>query len=146
VARVPGNGFFVLPGTGAYVIEVTSSEANAVGGYTVSLGDPSTPYGVTGTVSTGVVGLAGVTVTFSIVAGGGSIPAPATTGAGGGWVQAGCSTGTVYRATPSLAGYVFSPPSLDFDAPASLNFTATAVGCSAFTPTPIAIGQTLSGT
>src|SRR5436853_1575180 len=68
------------------------------------------------------------------------------TDASGLFSQTGFTAGTVYRATPSLSGYVFSPPSLDFDAPANLNFTATALGCSGFTATPITVGQTLNGT
>src|SRR5438552_3747505 len=68
------------------------------------------------------------------------------TDASGLFSQTGFTAATVYRATPSLSGYVFSPPSLDFHGPANLNFTATALGCSGFTATPITVGQTLNGT
>ena len=132
VVRIPDGGFFTLPTTGTYIIEVTSTVANAAGDYTVTLGDPSTPYAVAGTVKSGAVGLSGVTMMLSSVAGGGPIPAPVSTDASGFWTQTDFSTGTVYRATPSLSGYVFSPPSLDFHAPANLSFTATALGCSGF--------------
>ena len=55
VVRIPDGGFFTLPTTGTYIIEVTSAAANAAGDYTVTLGDPSTPYAVAGTVKSGAV-------------------------------------------------------------------------------------------
>src|SRR5207244_2469441 len=141
-----GDGFFVLPATDTYLIEVTSTATNVTGAYSVTLADPSTAYGVTGTVQRGGVALSGVTVTFTQVAGTGALPGAVMTGASGLFSQTGFTAATVYRATPSLSGYVFTPPSLDFDAPANLNFTATALGCSGFTATPITVGQTLNGT
>src|SRR5438552_18155111 len=61
------------------------------------------------------------------------------------WSQTGFVPGTVYRATPSLSAYVFSPVSADFDAPGVVNFTAHPITCSAFTVTPLTVGQTVSG-
>src|SRR5207244_2347849 len=141
-ARIPsGDGFFVLPATDTYLIEVTSTATNVTGAYSVTLADPSTAYGVTGTVQRAGVALSGVTVTFTQVAGTGALPGAVMTGASGLFSQTGFTAGTVYRATPSLSGYVFSPPTLDFHAPANLNFTSTALGCSGFAATPITVGQ-----
>src|SRR4029453_1627550 len=43
-ARIPsGDGFYTLPSTDTYFIEVTSLAANAVGAYQVTLGDVDTP-------------------------------------------------------------------------------------------------------
>src|SRR5207244_8604164 len=126
-ARIPsGDGFFVLPATDTYLIEVTSTAVNVTGAYSVTLADPSTAYGVTGTVQRGGVALSGVTVTFTQVAGTGALPVAGMTGASGLFSQTGFTAATAYRATPSLSGYVFSPPTLDFHAPANLNFTSTA--------------------
>ena len=44
---------------------------------------------------------------------------------------------TAYRVIPSEVGYIFGPPSQDFAAAATLNFTAYPITCSAFTVTPI---------
>src|SRR5439155_11882192 len=74
-ARIPsGDGFFVLPATDTYLIEVTSTAVNVTGAYSVTLADPSTAYGVTGTVQRGGLALSGVTVTFTQVAGTGALP------------------------------------------------------------------------
>src|SRR5262249_36551495 len=144
-ARIPsGDDFFVLPATDTYFIDVTSTAVNVTGAYSVTLSDVSTVYGGTGWVQTGGVGLGGVTVTFTKVAGSGALPGVVMSSAAGLFSQGGFAGGTVYRATPSLPGYVFNPPSLDFEAPANLNFTATAIGCGAFAPTPITVGQMLN--
>src|SRR5262249_2772181 len=143
-ARIPsGDDFYVLPATGTYLIDVSSTAANATGPYTVTLADTSTTYGVAGTVKSAGTGLGGVMLTFTAVAGSGTVPGAVTTTAAGGFGQTGFAPATVYRVTPSLPGYVFTPPTLDFDAPANLNFTATAIGCAGFTATPITVGQTL---
>src|SRR5262249_13351787 len=140
LARIPSSGFFVLPTTGTYVIEVTSTVGNATGNYTLTLGDPTTQYAVAGTVTNNSVGVSGVPMTFSVAAGGAPVPAAALTNGPGVWTQPGFKTGTVYRVPPSLSGFVFNPTSRDFAAPTSLNFTATAIGCAGFTVTPITVG------
>src|SRR5437870_3969516 len=142
VVSIPsGGGSFTLPTTDTYLIEVSSS---ATGSYLLTLGGPSTPYTMTGAVPSGGP-LAGVTITFSVVAGPGAVPTAVTTDAAGVWSQTGFVPGTVYRATPSLSAYVFSPVSADFDAPGVANFTGYPITCSAFTVTPITVGQTVSG-
>src|SRR5439155_2127397 len=51
-----------------------------------------------------------------------------------------------YRATPSLAQYIFNPETVDFSAFApALNFSGYFIGCGGFVGTPITVGQTLSG-
>jgi hypothetical protein len=61
-------------------------------------------------------GVAGVTVTFSVVTGGGEVPEAVVTGGNGDWSREGFWSGTTYRATPSLGGAFFLPVSRDFDA------------------------------
>src|SRR5437870_7720510 len=122
VVSIPsGGGSFTLPTTDTYLIEVSSY---ATGSYLLTLGGPSTPYTMAGAVTSGGP-LAGVTITFSVVAGPGAVPTAVTTDAAGGWRQTGFVPGTVYRATPSLSAYVFSPVSADFEAPGVVNFTAS---------------------
>lgn len=60
------------------------------------------------------VRVSGVTMTFTRVSGNGNLPQPAKTDENGNWKQSGFELGTTYRVTPSLADYVFDPPSMDF--------------------------------
>ncbi len=69
-----------------------------------------------------------VMLTFTRVSGIGALPAPVQPDTGNepalAWKQAGFETGTVYRVTPSLEGFVFSPLHIDFDGEkGELNFT-----------------------
>ncbi len=69
-----------------------------------------------------------VKLTFTRVSGSGPLPPSVQPSAGNdpamGWKQSGFETGTVYRVTPSLEGFVFSPAHLDFDGEkGDLNFT-----------------------
>ncbi|MBY0505997.1 MAG: pre-peptidase C-terminal domain-containing protein [Bryobacteraceae bacterium] len=43
-SRIPANGFFTLPSTGTYVIEVTTFAANATGAFTLTITSPSCGY------------------------------------------------------------------------------------------------------
>lgn len=61
--------------------------------------------------------IAGVTVTFTRTAGTGAMPAPVVTDLNGRWTQTGFRAGSSYRATPSYASYLFSPPTKDFSGP-----------------------------
>jgi hypothetical protein len=75
----------------------------------------------------GGFGIAGVTMTFTIVKGSGNTPAPVTTDASGKWSQTGFTAGVIYRVTPSKLGLSFTPKWLDFSANnTALNFTAKA--------------------
>jgi hypothetical protein len=74
-------------------------------------------------------GIADVLVSFAVVAGGGSVPSAVRTTSSGDWQASGFRDGTTYRATPSLAGFSFTPSSQEFSAARTdLNFTATAAG------------------
>src|SRR5207253_4521169 len=138
VVSIPsGGGSFTLPTTETCLVEVSSS---ATCSYRLTLGGRSTPYTMTGAVTSGGP-LAGVTITFSVVAGPGAVPTAVTTDAAGMWGEPGFVPGTGYRATPSLPAYVFSPVSADFDAPGVANFTAYPITCSAFAVTPITVGD-----
>jgi uncharacterized protein (TIGR03437 family) len=68
-----------------------------------------------------------VTLTFTRVAGSGALPAPINPIEGPaplGWKAAGFETGTTYRVTPNLDGFVFTPASRDFSGEKSdLDFT-----------------------
>src|SRR4029453_19054329 len=142
-ARIPvGAGFVSLPAAGTFVIEVSSTDT---GSYALTLAGPGTTYSVSGHVTSGSSGLAGVTMTFSVVAGTGALPGAVTTDSTGGWSQTGFEPGTVYRVTPSKAGYLFTPGFVDFNGAAGINFTATGITCSAFTVVPIAVGETKTG-
>jgi hypothetical protein len=75
---------------------------------------------VTGFVGdTNAFGFENVTVTFSRVSGTGAVPAAVKTNIDGLWTQTGFAFGTIYRATPVLAGFVSSPSSLPFAAPSN---------------------------
>ncbi|HYP27020.1 MAG TPA: SBBP repeat-containing protein [Blastocatellia bacterium] len=67
-------------------------------------------------VNIGILGIPGVTVTFTRVSGTGALPAPVTTNAFGNWSQTGFEFGTTYRATPAKRRFTFAPTSTDFSA------------------------------
>lgn len=131
---IPSKGFYSLPHTGTYTIEVTSFNKNSVGAYTLNVSKPSN-YMTSGWIQTSGdswvyrdgSSLQGVTMTFSKVSGSGTvIPAPAVTDAAGKWVQKGFQVGNVYKVTPTKAGYTFSPAYLTYDAMRTrLNFKAS---------------------
>ena len=80
-------------------------------------------------VSSDGVGLAGVKLSFSIVAGGCEAPTDVQTDNDGKWAQSEFEPGTTYRVTPSSASrgirLAFAPSSLDFNGPSNtLNFTS----------------------
>jgi len=84
------------------------------------------PFGVSGrllTASGAPFRQAGVTMTFLCLSGPAPTLFPAQTNANGEWSQTGFATGAIYSVIPSIAGYVFSPEILDFDAATTeLNF------------------------
>jgi M6 family metalloprotease-like protein len=69
-------------------------------------------FSASGSVTAGGSPLSDVTVTFSVVSGTGSAPAPVLTVAGG-WSQSGFEAGTVYRITPTKRNYKFKPDHID---------------------------------
>jgi len=94
----------------------------------------SNAFSVSGIVSTdsnpfgcGNAPVSQVLLTFSRISGTGAVPpAVQPSLSNRTWSQTGFEPGTVYRVTPSLAGYVFSPASYDFDgAKSDLNFGAS---------------------
>ncbi len=92
------------------------------------------PFDVSGVVTAGGSGLSGVTMMFSRISGTGTIPAAVTTDGSGAWSQTGFQSGTIYRVTPSKAGYTFSPAYRDFSgASTSLNFAGTPLPPAAIT-------------
>src|SRR5439155_15073346 len=104
VVSIPsGGGSFTLPTTDTYLIEVSSY---VTGSYLLTLGGPSTPYTMAGAVTSGGP-LAGVTITFSLVAGPGAVPTAVRSDAAGTWSQTGVLLGSGYRAAQSLSAYVF---------------------------------------
>lgn len=66
---------------------------------------------LTGTVKAleGGIGIAGVTMNFSVVSGHGSLPRAAVTDSQGKWSQSGFDNDTTYEVTPSREGFAFSP-------------------------------------
>src|SRR5262249_54583103 len=148
VTRLPSANSYTLPSGGTFLIEVSAAFANATGAYQVTLGSSTTPFPISGRVTVGRPGpgLANVTMTFTRLAGSGALPGPVTTDADGYWFQTGFEPGTSYRVTPSLATYDFHLPRQDFTQATTLDFTAAFIECSAFAVTPIAVGETKSGT
>jgi len=94
---------------------------------TATLSTSTSLFGVSGQVAaSGGGGVSGVTMSFSVVSGSGSVPASVQTDGSGNWSQSGFQPGTTYRVTPSKSGYTFNPTSLDFSgASTTLNFTGT---------------------
>src|SRR5262249_8935741 len=139
------SGWFALPPTGPFLIEVSSLSANATGTYQVTLGSPATRFPANGrvTLGNGGPGLANVSMTFTRVTGSGALPDPVITDASGFWSQTGFDPGTTYRVTPSLATYDFRYPHQDFTQAATLNFPApsTAAACDAPKSGPLAAGD-----
>lgn len=125
-----GAGKIVIGVVDATNLVAESNEGNnrlassAIGGAPVP-----TSYSASGRVAdSGGAALSGVSLSFSLVSGTGSVPAAATSDSSGNWTASGFVSGNVYRATPSKTGNTFSPVSLDFSAASSaLNFTAAAV-------------------
>ena len=71
-------------------------------------------------------GLGAVRMTFTRVSGIGAVPAAVTTDSRGNWSQSGFEGGSVYRASPALSGWRFSPSSRDFSAAGTLaSFTGS---------------------
>ncbi|GEM_PF-2924655 len=70
--------------------------------------------------------LKGVALTFTRVSGAGAIPAPVVTDANGFWVASGFGAATIYRVTPKVSGYLYTPAYRDFSTPSgTLNFTGS---------------------
>ncbi len=70
-------------------------------------------------------GIGRVTISFSLVSGGGDVPAAAQTDDNGNWAQRGFEPGTTYRVTAAKSRQSFSPSSRDFGSPNdALNFTS----------------------
>jgi len=121
-----------VPGTGSYsVVWTYRKDGGGSAGSDCAWLDrvawtPGTPgVSVSGTVSGATQG--GVTITFTRTSGSGAIPAPVTTLSNGAWSQTGFANDTHYRATPSMAGYTFTPPYIDWiGSNDSLDFTAAA--------------------
>ena len=72
-------------------------------------------YSISGVVQTTMgEGVAGVTVAFSLVEGGGNVPGAVATDAEGRFTQLGFSEGARYSAEPRKAGWLFGPPRFEF--------------------------------
>ena len=91
------------------------------------------PFAASGRVTlSGQSNHAGVTIMFTRVSGSGTVPSLVRTTSNGSWSRTGFLRGTTYRATPSRAGWTFSPASVSLTgATTSANFTGTAVTYSA---------------
>ncbi|MGE5416235.1 MAG: Ser-Thr-rich GPI-anchored membrane family protein [Acidobacteriota bacterium] len=72
-------------------------------------------YSASGTVTSSGTGLADVTMTATVVSGTAMVPAAVVTNATGNWSVTGLSMDATYKITPSKAGYVFNPGSIDFN-------------------------------
>jgi C1A family cysteine protease len=113
-----------------YKVSITSTTYGSVfdfsdGFFTIQA---ASPFSVSGLVTNGTAGLSDVIVTFSRVSGSGSIPSIATTDVNGILSQTGFQAGTTYKATPTKAGYTFTPSYRDFSGQTSgLNFSGTSV-------------------
>jgi len=87
------------------------------------------PFAVGGTVNNSTKGgLARVKISFSVVSGTGTAPAPVATDAFGRWSQSGFQAGTVYRVTPGTVASctAFTPASRDVkEAARGVDFTTT---------------------
>ncbi|MGE0884405.1 MAG: S8 family serine peptidase [Blastocatellales bacterium] len=83
----------------------------------ISQSGMSPPFTVSGTVmgSTGVP-MPGVTLSFSLVSGGGEVPGNVQTDDDGRWSQSGFEPGSVYQVTASKIRSSFSPAYYEFDA------------------------------
>ncbi len=124
-----GTGF-----SGVFFKVSPNTSANArtgnlmIAGRTVRISQPGAAplFSVSGRVasSTGVP-IAGVTLNFSRVSGGGDVPGSVLTDGDGNWSQSGFEPGTNYRVTASRIRSSFSPVSLDFNTSTStLDFTS----------------------
>jgi hypothetical protein len=87
----------------------------------------STGFNASGRAATNTgTGISGVTMTFGIISGRGTIPASVQTDANGNWSQTGFQLGTTYRVTPTKSGSTFTPSYRYFNnTSTSLNFTGT---------------------
>lgn len=75
------------------------------------------------------LGISGVTMTFTKVSGGGTLPNSVQTSKDGSWFQSDFRSDTSYRVTPYKFGYIFTPSSLDFNsANTNLDFTEFTTG------------------
>ena len=112
-----------LNGSG-YSIVVSSTTCSAASGTSGEfIIEPVATFSVSGLVTSGSSALR-VPITFTRVSGTGTIPTSITVDSNVAWTQTGFQHGTLYRATPSLSGYSFSPPYRDFtDGSSSLAFT-----------------------
>lgn len=90
-----------------------------IAGRKVSISQPGMlpPFMVSGTV-TGSTGdpISGVTLSFSLVSGGGDVPGNVQTDDNGKWSQSGFEPGSVYQVTASKIRSSFSPAYYEFDA------------------------------
>ena len=137
-SRIPANsGFLTLPGNGTFVIEATSFASGATGAYTLSVASPD-GFSVSGRVTSGGVGVPGVAMGFTSVAGTAPVPGAVKTDANGHWTQGGFRSDTTYRVVPVRPGFSFAPASRDFGgAHGALDFR----GCATV---PIAFNQTVT--
>jgi M6 family metalloprotease-like protein len=110
-----GTTYQVTPSRKNYQFTPASRTFDAAGTSLNFIGTPL-PFSASGSaVMAGGVPLSEVTITFTVVSGTGSVPAPVLT-VSGGWAQSGFEAGTTYRATPSKLNYKFKPAYFDFSA------------------------------
>ncbi|MFN0110134.1 MAG: S8 family serine peptidase [Blastocatellia bacterium] len=99
-----------------------------IAGRTVTISQPGQVplYTVSGkALSSAGMAVPGVTISFSVVFGGGEVPGNVLTDGDGNWSQSGFEPGTTYRATARRIRSSFSPPSIEFNAASSsLDFTS----------------------
>ena len=135
VVSPAGDG--VATGVGPGVVDFTvaeniSTEARKgtmmIAGRIVTITQPGAAplYAVSGRVANNLgEGVAGVTLTFIRVSGGGALPEPVETDDNGAWSSNGFEPGTVYRVSATKSRQSFLPPSIDFSAArGDLNFTS----------------------
>ncbi|HUP02858.1 MAG TPA: DVUA0089 family protein [Bryobacteraceae bacterium] len=128
-----GDGFIDLTG-GAPLQTCDGACIAPTGNFALDIGTPGTSLGggsggggvtITGQVTLGAGGLSGASVALT-----GSATASTSTNAGGAYGFTGLAPGGAFTLTPSLAGYVFQPPSstvTNVTSNQTLNFTATVV-------------------
>src|SRR5439155_4811982 len=92
--RLPGSGTDTLPMDGTYLIAIASS-GTLPEGYALTLGGPAgSAFAAVGTtIQSNGQPLAGVTITFTRVAGSGAVPAPVMSDVNGTWGQTGFAAG-----------------------------------------------------
>jgi sugar lactone lactonase YvrE len=127
-----GGNYAVVPSFSGYTFspageEFTGLNANQTANFTANANNGT--YGISGQVTIGEVGLAEVTMLLS-----GGQTTSTTTNASGFYSFSGLAAGINYLVTPSLSGYIFTPPTLGFT---PLNSNQTANFLAGTSPSPV---------